>query len=52
MSLSDLPFERSRKRRDALLLKLWDKAGGKYSFEWLLAKLLNLHRQGSVSQAV
>jgi uncharacterized membrane protein len=28
------------------LLKLWDKAGGKYSFEWLLAKLLSLHKQG------
>jgi hypothetical protein len=26
------------------LLKLWDKAGGKYSFEWLLARLLSLHR--------
>ena len=27
------------------LLKLWDKAGGKYSFEWLLAKLLlSMHR--------
>jgi uncharacterized membrane protein len=31
------------------LLKLWDKAGGKYSFEWLLAKLLSMHRQGNVS---
>jgi uncharacterized membrane protein len=31
------------------LLKLWDKAGGKYSFEWLLAKLLSTHRQGAVS---
>jgi len=30
------------------LLKLWDKAGGKYSFEWLLAKLLSAHRQGNV----
>ena len=29
------------------LLKLWDKAGGKYSFEWLLAKLLlSMHRPG------
>lgn len=27
------------------LLKLWDKAGGKYSFEWLLAKLLSMHKQ-------
>ncbi|MBU1743847.1 MAG: DUF1624 domain-containing protein [Proteobacteria bacterium] len=26
------------------LLKLWDKAGGKYSFEWLLARLLSMHR--------
>lgn len=26
------------------LLKLWDKVGGKYSFEWLLAKLLSMHR--------
>jgi uncharacterized membrane protein len=26
------------------LLKLWDKAGGKYSFEWFLARLLSLHR--------
>ncbi|MDZ4163590.1 MAG: hypothetical protein U1C55_00515 [Smithellaceae bacterium] len=26
------------------LLKLWDKAGGKYSFEWLLARLLSVHR--------
>ena len=34
------------------LLKLWDMAGGKYSFEWLLARLLSLHRQGNVSQAV
>ena len=29
------------------LLKLWDKAGGKYSFEWLLAKLLlSMHKPG------
>ncbi len=28
------------------LLKQWNKAGGKYSFEWLLAKLLSMHRQG------
>jgi hypothetical protein len=29
------------------LLKLWDKAGGKYSFEWLLGKLLlSMHRPG------
>ncbi len=28
------------------LLKSWDKVGGKYSFEWLLAKLLSMHRQG------
>lgn len=27
------------------ILKLWDKSGGKYSFEWLLAKLLSMHRR-------
>lgn len=26
------------------LLKAWDKAGGKYSFEWLLAKLLTMRK--------
>ena len=26
------------------LLKQWDKAGGKYSFEWLLAKLLSRYK--------
>jgi uncharacterized membrane protein len=31
------------------LLKLWDKAGGRYSFEWLLAKLLSTHKQGTGS---
>jgi len=31
------------------LLKLWDKAGGKYSCEWLLAKLLSMQRQGNAS---
>jgi uncharacterized membrane protein len=31
------------------LLKLWDKAGGKYSFEWLLSKLLSKHKQGTAS---
>jgi Na+/melibiose symporter-like transporter len=30
------------------LLKLWDEAGGKYSFEWLLAKLLSMHRRGEM----
>jgi hypothetical protein len=30
-------------------LKLWDKAGGKYGFEWLLARLLSVQRQGKVS---
>jgi uncharacterized membrane protein len=27
------------------LLKLWDRSGGAYSFEWFLAKLLSSHRQ-------
>lgn len=31
------------------VLKLWDESGGKYSFEWLLAKLLSPQRQGSAS---
>jgi uncharacterized membrane protein len=31
------------------LLKLWDKAGGKYSFEWFLAKLLSMQRRENVS---
>ena len=31
------------------LLKLWDKAGGKYSFEWLLAKLLSIQKKGTVA---
>jgi uncharacterized membrane protein len=31
------------------ILKLWDKAGGKYSFEWLLAKLLSPGKQKTVS---
>lgn len=26
------------------LLKAWDKAGGKYSFEWLLARLLSMRK--------
>ncbi len=26
------------------VLKLWERAGGKYSFEWLLAKLLSMHK--------
>ena len=30
------------------LLKLWDKAGGKYSFEWLLARLLSMYKQGDL----
>ena len=24
------------------LLKLWDKAGGKFSFEWMLANVMSL----------
>jgi hypothetical protein len=30
------------------LLKLWDRAGGKYSFEWLLAKLLSMPGKGDL----
>lgn len=32
------------------LLKLWDKAGGKYSFEWLLARMLSKSGRATASQ--
>jgi uncharacterized membrane protein len=31
------------------VLKLWDKVAGKYSFEWLLAKLLSPQKQRNIS---